>query len=173
MKIRVEVTGMRQVFDSLQETDKAAYRILVREITEAAKKVQFAAATMVPDRPVSGWGPWNYKGRDVGFYPADVAAGFKVRKNNFKAFGVARGIGWDVQQMNPGGAIFEVMGDFSRVTTRSGERLVEAVNKRHGKPNKGTRILTKAYYKGLGDAEAFRQRIIEMIEDAARRAGLT
>lgn len=173
MKIRVEVTGMRQAFDSLQETDKAAYRILVREITEAAKKVQFAAATMVPDRPVSGWGPWNYNGRDVGFYPADVAAGFKVRKNNFKAFGVARGIGWDVQQMNPGGAIFEVMGDGSRVTTRSGERLVEAVNARHGKPTKGTRILTKAYYKGLGDAEAFRQRIIDMIEDAARRAGLT
>jgi hypothetical protein len=164
---------MRQAFDALEETDKKAYRILVREITEAAKKVQFAAATMVPDKPVSGWGPWSFNGRDVGFYPADVAAGFKVRKNNFRSFGVSRGIGWDVQQMNPGGAIFEVMGDFSRVTTRSGERLVEAVNNRHGKPNKGTRILTKAYYKGLGDAEAFRQRITDMIEDAARKAGLT
>ena len=173
MKIRVEVTGMRRVFNSLEETDKAAYRILTREITEAAKKVQFAAATMVPDRPVSGWGPWNFNNRDVGFYPADVASGFKVRKNNFRSYGVARGIGWDVQQMNPGGAIFEVMGDKSRVTTKSGERLVDAVNARHGKPTKGTRILTKAYYKGLGDAQEFRRRITEMIEDAARKAGLT
>ena len=172
MKIRVEVTGMRQVFDSLQETDKAAYRILVREITDAAKKVQFAAATMVPDRPVSGWGPWNYRGRDLGFSPADVAAGFKVRKNNFKAYGIARGIGWDVVQTNPGGAVFEVVGDFSRVSTPSGAHLVQMINDRYGKPTKGTRILTKAYYKGLGDAEAFRERIAEMINDAARRAGL-
>ena len=44
MLITVHVTRMRQVFDALQETDKAAYRILVKEITDAAKKVQWAAA---------------------------------------------------------------------------------------------------------------------------------
>jgi hypothetical protein len=172
MRVRVELTNMRVVFNALQETDKAAYRILVKEITDAAKKVQWAAATSTPDRPVSGWGPWNYRGRDLGFSPADVAAGFKVRKNNFKAYGIARGIGWDVVQTNPGGAVFEVVGDFSRVSTPSGAHLVQMINDRYGKPTKGTRILTKAYYKGLGDAEAFRERIAEMINDAARRAGL-
>jgi hypothetical protein len=172
MRVRVELTNMRVVFNALQETDKAAYRILVKEITDAAKKVQWAAATSTPDRPVSGWGPWNYRGRDLGFSPADVAAGFKVRKNNFRSYGVARGIGWDVVQTNPGGAVFEVVGDFSRVSTPSGAHLVQMINDRYGKPTKGTRILTKAYYKGLGDAEAFRERIAEMINDAARRAGL-
>lgn len=172
MRVRVELTNMRVVFNALQETDKAAYRILVKEITDAAKKVQWAAATSTPDRPVSGWGPWNYRGRDLGFSPADVAAGFKVRKNNFKAYGIARGIGWDVVQTNPGGAVFEVVGDFSRVSTPSGAHLVQMINDRYGKPTKGTRILTKAYYKGLGDAEAFRERIAEMINEAARRAGL-
>ena len=173
MRITVHITRMRQVFNALEETDKAAYRILVKEITDAAKKVQWAAATSTPDRPVSGWGPWNYRGRDLGFSPADVAAGFKVRKNNFKAYGIARGIGWDVVQTNPGGAVFEVVGDFSRVSTPSGAHLVQMINDRYGKPGKGTRILTKAYYKGLGDAEAFRERIAEMINEAARKAGLS
>lgn len=173
MRITVHITRMRQVFNALEETDKAAYRILVKEITDAAKKVQWAAATSTPDRPVSGWGPWNYRGRDLGFSPADVAAGFKVRKNNFRSYGVARGIGWDVVQSNPGGAVFEVVGDFSRVSTPSGAHLVQMINDRYGKPGKGTRILTKAYYKGLGDAEAFRERIAEMINEAARRAGLS
>lgn len=173
MRITVHITRMRQVFNALEETDKAAYRILVKEITDAAKKVQWSAATSTPDRPVSGWGPWNYRGRDLGFSPADVAAGFKVRKNNFRSYGVARGIGWDVVQSNPGGAVFEVVGDFSRVSTPSGAHLVQMINDRYGKPGKGTRILTKAYYKGLGDAEAFRERIAEMINEAARRAGLS
>lgn len=173
MRITVHITRMRQVFNALEETDKAAYRILVKEITDAAKKVQWAAATSTPDRPVSGWGPWNYRGRDLGFSPADVAAGFKVRKNNFKAYGIARGIGWDVVQTNPGGAVFEVVGDFSRVSTPSGAHLVQMINDRYGKPGKGTRILTKAYYKGLGNAEAFRERIAEMINEAARKAGLS
>lgn len=177
MRVRVELTNMRVVFNALEETDKAAYRILVKEITDAAKKVQWAAATSTPDRPVSGWGPWNYRGRDLGFSPADVASGFKVRKNNFKAYGIARGIGWDVVQTNPGGAVFEVVGDFSRITgdpryEQQATKLVQMINERFGKPTKGTRILTKAYYKGLGNAEAFRERIIEMINDAARRAGL-
>lgn len=178
MRITVHITRMRQVFNALEETDKAAYRILVKEITDAAKKVQWSAATSTPDRPVSGWGPWNYRGRDLGFSPADVAAGFKVRKNNFRSYGVARGIGWDVVQSNPGGAVFEVVGDFSRITgdpryQQQATHLVQAINDRYGKPGKGTRILTKAYYKGLGDAEAFRERIAEMINEAARRAGLS
>lgn len=181
MLITVRVTRMRQVFDALQETDKAAYRILVKEITDAAKKVQWAAATSVPDRPVSGWGPWrptrrvykNDASRDLAFSPADVAAGFKVLKNNFKSYGIARGIGWDVVQQNAGGAVFEVMGDFSRVSNKSGEALVQAVNARYPAPKKGTRILTRAYYKGLGDAEAFQARVVGLIEDAARRLGLS
>ena len=186
MLITVRVTRMRQVFDALQETDKAAYRILVKEITDAAKKVQWAAATSVPDRPVSGWGPWrptrrvykNDASRDLAFSPADVAAGFKVLKKNFKSYGIARGIGWDVVQQNAGGAVFEVMGDFSRITSdrryeKQAVHLVKTMNERFPAPKKGTRILTRAYYKGLGDAEAFQARVVGLIEDAARRLGLS
>lgn len=171
---RVEVTGLRQVYDALQEMDKAALRVITKEITSAAKEAQFAAATMVPGNPVSGWGPWTFSrdGRDLGFSPSEVASGFKVQKKNYRTRGVNRGIAWDVQQMNPAGAIFEVMGDESRVTTEAGRKMVQAIASRFPMPSKGSRILTRAYYRAIPNPVAFRERIAEMIVDAARRAGL-
>ena len=48
-----------------------------------------------------------------------------------------------------------------------------AVNARYPAPPKGTRILTRAYYRGIGDTEAFQERVSEMIEAAAMRLGLS
>lgn len=176
---KVEATNLRQVYDALRETDKAATRFIEREITGAAKEAQFAAATMVPGNPVSGWGPWNFSrdGRDLGFSPSQVASGFKVRKNNYRSRGTNRGISWSVLQMDPAGSIFEAIGDESRVTDDPRYRnqalhLVRTVNNRFPMPSKGSRILTKAYYRAIPDAAAFRERIADMIVDAARRAGL-
>lgn len=179
IKWRVEQTGLRQVYDALRETDRAATRVIEREITGAAKEAQAAAAAMVPGNPVSGWGPWNFSrnGSDLGFVPSEVASGFKVKKNNYRSRGTNRGISWSVQQMNRAGAIFEVMGSGSRVTDDPRYRnqalhLVRTVNNRFPMPSKGSRILTRAYYRAIPDASAFRERIADMIVDAARRAGL-
>ncbi len=179
IRYTVDVTGLRQIYDALRDTDKAATRILEREITGAAKDVQWAAATSVPGNPVSGWGPWRWSrdGRDIGFSPSQVAAGFKVRKSNYRSRGVNRGVSWSVQQMDAAGAIFEAMGDESRVTEEPLYRqqalhMVRTVASRFPMPSKGSRILTRAYYKGIPDASAFRERIADMIVDAARRAGL-
>jgi hypothetical protein len=188
---RIEVTGLRQVLDALNEMDKKAYRLLTREITDKAKEVQWAAATSVPGNPVSNWGSWfptrrtfrNDAARNLAFSPSAVASGFKVKKSNFKAKGVARGIAWDVQQMDHGGSVFEVMGDASRIGedskwAASGNKqslhLVAMVNARFGGvPKKGTRLLTKAYYKAIPNSQEFTERIRDSIIASAREKGLS
>lgn len=166
---KVEVTGLRQVYDALGEMDKAAQKALTKEITNAGKGVASAAAAMVMDRPMSGWGPWTHKGRDLGFDVSAVASGFKLRRNNFRRRGVSAGIGWDVYQTNAGGNIFEVIGDKSRLSGwRSGEQFVNTVRERF--PGKQPRTLIPAYYAGF--PEDTKDKIRDMIIDAARRAGL-
>lgn len=171
---KVEVTGLRQVMDALKEMDKKAYREITKVITSKAKDVQWAAATSVPGNPVSGWGPWtdSGSGRDLGFSPSAVASGFKVQRNNYRRRGVSAGISWDVVQMDPAGAIFEVVGDFTRIRTDSGRRLVEKINDRFPMPKKGTRLLTRAYYKAIPDSQALAEQIRDSIIESARANGL-
>ncbi len=179
LKWQVEVTNLRQVYDALREVDAAAVRALERDIRQAGHKVAWAAATSVPGHPVSGWGPWRWSGdgRDVGFSPSQVASGFKVRKSNYRSRGVNRGVSWSVQQMDAAGAIFEVMGDESRVTDDPRYRqqalhMVRTVASRFPMPSKGSRILTRAYYKGIPDPQAFTEKIRDAVIRSARANGL-
>lgn len=168
---RVEVTGLRQVIDALEQVDKKAANSIFREIRAGAQQIATAASYLVPGRnPVSNWGSWIYSrdGRDLSFDPGAAASGFKVRRNNFKRRGVAAGLGYDILQTNAGGNIFEVMGDGSRVTTSSGQNLVDTVASRY--PGKTPRTLIKAYYSV--DVPAMQERIRNDIIDAARKAGL-
>ena len=176
---RVEVTGLRQVLDALEEMDKKAYNLITKEIRDKAKEVQWAAATSVPGNPVSGWGPWTWakNGRDLGFSPSVVASGFKSSKGNYRSKGVARGASWDVKQMDPAGAIFEVIGSESRVTDDPRYRnqalnMVRTIASRFPMPAKGTRLLTKAYYKAIPDSQAFSEKIRGQIIASARGNGL-
>lgn len=170
---RVEVTGFRELYNALDEVDKKATRRIVREITKAGKAVASDAAGRTPtDYPLSNWGAWgttNRAGaqRDLGFNPAAVASGFRVRRNSFRRRGVSAGIGWDVIQSNAGGSIFEVVGDGSRVTTRSGANLVKVINERFG--TRRPRSLFPAYYAQMSGV---RERIRDMIIADARKAGL-
>ena len=107
-------------------------------------------------------------GRDLSFDSGDVARGFKVKKNNFRRKGVSAGVGFDVLQTNAAGAIFEVMGEGNRVTTRSGQNLVDVVNNRF--PRKQPRTLIAAYYQNMN--EEVRNGIRDQIIDEARKAGL-
>lgn len=171
----VEVTGLRQVFDALNEWDRKSARVIDRMITDAGRDVARNARTIAPDQnPVSNWGAWKElrRGRDLAFEPTAVAAGFRVRKNNYRRRGIKAGIAWEVVQSNPAGAIFEVMGDKSRVTTPAGEHLVNMINARFKgtAPRTRPRTLIPAYYSVM--TEALRERIRQTIIDEARRAGL-
>jgi len=181
LKWQVEVTNLRQVYDALREVDAAAVRALERDIRQAGHKVAWAAATSVPGNPVSNWGRWitttNRGNPDLGFSPSLVASGFKVVKKNFRSRGTNRGVAWEVQQYNQGGAVFEVMGDFSRITDdpryeKQAMHLVKMINQRFPAPNKGTRILTPAYYKGIPDPQAFTEKIRDAVIRSARANGL-
>ena len=170
----VEVTGLRQLMNALEATDKKAAKTVVSEITKAGRAVASEAGKASPTAfPVSNWGTWNATtargaSRDLGFDPAKVAKGFKVRRNNFRRRRVSAGIGWSVQQSNPGGSIFEVIGDGSRVTTSSGAALVAAINERF--PGRRPRSLFGAYYRVI--TPELRDRIRDTIIAEARKAGL-
>ena len=174
---KVEVTGLRQVFDALDEVDKKAAKLVLKEIADAGKNVVSAAQqiTARQGHPLSGWGKWTFSrdGRDLGFDTPRVIANIKLRRNNFRRRGVSAGIGYDVYNLNAGGSIFEVIGDESRVGESryqwQGEGFVRRIKARY--PGKPPRILLPAYYKGVPDD--LKDRIRDRIIDEARKAGLT
>ena len=170
-KWRVEVTGFREVMDKLKVADKKAYGVIVREITKAGKDVAAAASYITPaGNPVRNWGSFiaAQSGRDLSYDGGAASGGFKLRRSNFRSKGVNRGIGWSVQQMNAGSAIYELIGDGSRTTTRSGEHLVNTINSRFGV--RRPRSLFKAYYEVNTDARI--DAIKDQINSEILRLGL-
>lgn len=170
-KWRVEVTGFRDMMEKLKAADRKAYAVIIREITKVSKDVAAAASYITPaQNPLSNWGTWidARSGRDLGYSGAVAASNFKMRRSNFRTRGVSRGIGYSVQQMNAGAAIFEIIGDGSRVTTESGQHLVDTVNARFGA--RRPRSLFKAYYQVNTDDRI--DAIKEQINDEIIRLGL-
>lgn len=168
---RIEVTNLKQLTNALEGIDKSAAKRINKTITDVAKRVQADASYLTPNgNPLSNWGKWRFSrdGRDLSFDATEVASGFKVKKNNFKRKGVNAGLGFDVVQTNAAGAIFEVMGDGSRVTTERGQNLVNVINRRF--PRKQPRTLIAAYYQNMNDE--VRDGIRDQIIDEARKAGL-
>ena len=168
---KVEVTNLRQLTNALEGIDKSAAKRINKTITDVAKRVVVDASYLTPGgNPLSNWGRWisAKDGRDLSFNSGDVARGFKVKRNNFKRKGVAAGLGFDVVQNNAAGAIFELMGDGSRVTTSGGRNLIDVVNNRF--PRKQPRTLIAAYYQNMNDE--VRDGIRDQIVDEARKAGL-
>lgn len=167
---KVEVTGLRQLINALSEVDEKAVKTIKKEITAAGRAVAKNAKQRIPDRPVSNWGPFTEAktGRNLAFDGSTIATGIKLRTNNYRRRGVSAGIGWDVVQGNAAGAIFEVVGDKSRVKTNSGAHLVDTINSRF--PGKQPRSLIPAYYNEM--KPELREQIRDQILDEARKAGL-
>jgi|GEM_PF-2141347 len=168
---KIEVTGLRQVYDALKEMDKAAMREIEKTIRKAGGEVATNASYIVPGGgALTNWGTWtdSKTGRDLGFDASAVASSIKLRKSNYRKRGVSRGVSWDVVQGNPGGAIWEVVGDYSRVRNRRGEAFVDAINARY--PKRQPRSLFPAYYSVM--SPELREQIAQRIVKAAREAGL-
>jgi hypothetical protein len=167
--IRVEVTGLRQLINALDQIDKNAVKHIRKEITSAAKVVVASAQGSVSDQPLSGWGTWGGKsGRDLGFDPGMVSKGIRIKSNRFRRGGVNRGFGYDVVNSNAAGAILEVIGDKSRVSSDKGAQFVDSITARYGMTR--PRILMPAYYAGM--TPEVRERIRDAILDEARKAGI-
>lgn len=174
---RVEVTGLRQVLDALDKMDTGATKIIVKRIKDKGNEVRKSAQARTPGRALRNWGEWfpsrraykNDDKRDLSFDNARVTRGFTVRKNNYRRRGVSAGAGWDVWQRDPAGAVFEVMGDFSRVSDEAGRHMVEAVNRKF--PTKvGPRTLVPAYYDAM--TPDFKESVRKQIIAEAKKAGL-
>lgn len=168
---KVEVTGLRQLMDALDEIDKKATARIRKEINTVAKAVQVYASGHV-EPPLSNWGSWIYSkdGRDLGFNDTAVAAGFKVQRNSYRKRGVSRGYGVDVRQASPGGSIFEVIGDKSRTSGPVGDTFVDNFLGKVGN-RKSPRSLLPAYYSAV--TPDVQERIKNQIIEEARKAGLT
>ena len=165
-RLRVQVTGLRELFNALEEWDKKASDALRRRIRKAGGQVATAASYLTPGRPpVSRWGKWTFSrdGRDLGFDPAAVARGFKVRQNNYRRRGVSAGLGFDVYQGNAGGSIFEL------ISGQSGTQFVRTIENKF--PKRQPRSLFAAYYEVM--TPELQNEIRDSIIDAARKAGLS
>ena len=171
MGYKVEVSGLRELYDAIKETDKKAANEINRVITQAGKQVAAEASYLIPSgNALSNWGPWldAKRGRDLGFDASVVGSNFKVKRNNYRRKRVSAGIAWEVVQANAGGSIWALMGDGSPVTTPSGEHLVNVVNARF--PGKQPRALLPAYYRVI--TPQLREKIRDTIVNHARRLGL-
>lgn len=170
-KWRVEVTGLRQVFDALDEFDKQAANQLRKRIKSAGSKVATTASYLAPgSNPISNWGQWtdSRSGRNLSYEPSQVSRGFKVREQKFRTRGVSRGFAIEAYQGNAAGAIYELMGTGRRISTRSGAAMVEAINDRY--KGRNPRSLFAAYYQVM--TPELRDDIKRDIEAEARKAGL-
>lgn len=172
---QIRVTNLRQVFNALEAMDEGAVKVIKKEIRAKGNQVKKSAQSLTPENPLSNWGPWTFSrdGRDLGWDHARVVAGFTLVQNNYRRGGVARGISWDVNQRNPAGAIFEVMGDFSKVGLTKydwqGEGFVRRITDRYP-ATRGPRTLVQAYYRHM--TPDFREQIKQQIIAEARRVGL-
>ena len=166
---RIEVTGLRQLINALDEIDKGATRKIRAEITSVANAVKVNAAGRVTQQPLGNWGKWTYRGRDLNFDTGAVSAGFKVQRNNFRKRGVSRGFGVDVRQASAAGSIFEVIGDKSRVSGPKGEQFVDSIVAKGGLTR--PRSLLPAYYSAV--TPDVQERIRDQIISEAKRLGLT
>lgn len=154
MDVTVENVGA--LVNRLQKFDKDVYRILQREIKQAADMVASDAKTRTPsETALSGWGAWNKTtgtsgsrgavqmmtgSRDLGFEGGRVRRSIKpsARVTRQRRRGTT-GIVGRVAFSDAGGAIWSLAG------SRGSSTFVRNLNDRYG-DNQWPRALTPALY---------------------------
>lgn len=185
----IYVDGATQFIDRLRTFDRAVYDELVAELEGSAENVRSAAAAMLPDNGLSGWGPWgtrstvkrkgavrimgaSKRSRDLGYDRSKAAAkletkvGRKFRRGDLKAFRVF------VQQMDAAGAIYELAGSQMRMdwgATGGSGTFRDNLNKKRGS-DMWPRTLTPALYEEGPAAYRQVQAIIEQKKRESRFA---
>ena len=159
----VDVDNVGPLINRLSRFDKDVYKILQREIKDAAEIVAADARRRVPETALSRWGPWNQTtgsnasigvvrlatgNRDLGFESSRVRRGVKpsVRKTRARGRGTT-GISGRVTMGDAGGAIWSLAGS----RNLSGSRFNQALNNRFG-ASQWPRALTPALYDKAPEA---------------------
>ena len=164
---RIEAQGIAPFVNRLEKFDKDVSKTLKKEMRQGANQVAKEARSLIGaigGNPLSGWGPWTSRTRgkqterDLSFNVPAVKKGIKVQAYRGRFRGATVAFGYRVNQMNPGGAIYELAGS----QNRSGDLFNSTLNNKRGS-NRYPRIMYRAYYAGMGRAEA-------MIRDAIRKA---
>lgn len=175
MTVRASVDGVSPFLSRLERFDKDVAVVLRKEMKQASDLVRKEAISRVPDNPLSGWGPWTSKNRDLSYNKATVRKSYKTTTDRFRRRGVTVAFGYSVVTSNPAGAIFETIGapePKGNKNWRSSQQFRRYVVNRHGRrPNVwvGKRILLPSYYAVIGKV---RNRITNAIRDAERKVGL-
>jgi hypothetical protein len=167
VQYRVEVQGIAPFVNRLEKFDKDVSKTLKKEMRQGANEVAKEARSLIGaigGTPLSGWGPWTSrtKGkqteRDLSFNVPAVKKGIKVQSYRGRFRGATTSFGYRVNQMNPGGAIYELAGS----QDKSGDLFNSNLNNKRGS-NRYPRIMYRAYYAGMSRAET-------MIRAAIRKA---
>jgi hypothetical protein len=163
--IRADVDGVGRFLSGLEKFNKDVAKTLKAEMRAGAREVSSAAKGLVPGTALSGWGPWNNNGRDLGFQRGGARSGYKPQISRYRRRGVTESVAYDVVQKSPGGGIFEGVGAGSSTFVQN------VVGKWGPRPNVrgGKRLLLPAYYQGIGPAT---DRIVKAIRRAERSVGL-
>lgn len=113
----VKTQGVDQLINRLQGFEKDTYRILQRDIKDAADLIGASARSMLPgDFVVSGWGPWGQGEKDYlgSWAKSSVKPGVRTRQ-----VGGQRYVLGVVRMTNPGAVTYALLGqkDNSRLAT--------------------------------------------------------
>lgn len=166
--MNVEIDGAAQLVNRLKKFDREVYRILQRELRQAASLVANDARSRVPsDNALSGWGPWVVRtgsngsvgvvtlvtgSRDLGFVGMAAKSGIKPQAVTRSTRGTVTGFKVRVIQSTAAGAIYELAGS----QNRSGSTFGPNLNAKRGS-SQWPRSLTPAWHakgQAAGDAIA-------------------
>jgi hypothetical protein len=164
--MRVDIDGAAALVNRLKKFDADVYKILQRELKDAAGMVAENARSRVPaGGALSNWGPWDFTtgsngsvgvvtmvtgSRDLGFSGSRARSGIRPQAVTRSNRGAVSSFKVRVVQMNAAGAIYELAGS----QNRSGSTFGPNLNSAHGS-GPWPRTLTPAWHaKGqeAGDA---------------------
>ena len=181
--VDVEINGLVDVLSRLREFDRKAYDAMTSELEDAGSGIVSDARNIIPaGNALSHWGGWNahrqtrrggiiMQGsgmRPIPFSGTAARAGVKAKAGKKFRKGRLLATAVTVQQMNAGGAIWELAGSTKTVWGATGGAATfrQNLNEKHG-DKIWPRSLTPAWHDNVDQA---RDRIDSVITKYAKEA---
>lgn len=179
--MNLKVEGAGELVNRLSRFDQEVYKILLREVKDAASDVAEAAKDSV-EQPLRKWGTWNVTtgrnsrvgsittttgSRDLSFTESKVKSSIRpgAKKSRRRGYGTTGVVGV-VNMRDPGGSVFSTAGKAKRGASTNSTFVRNIVRKWGGKY---PRILGPAWEaKGPGAGD----KIDDALDRAKRTIGL-
>lgn len=171
-EFRVETQGIAPFINRLEKFDQDVSKILKKEMKQGSNEVAKEARSLISSigTPLSQWAKYSWieqdraAGRNLQFNTSAAKKGIAVRSYRGRNRGQTVGFGYRVTQLDVQGAIFERAGH----SNKKGFKFGVTMNRDHGS-NRYPRTLYRAYYAGMGRAQAI---ISAAIRKAEKEVGL-